>query len=97
MKQAIGLLETKGLISLVEATDAMLKAANVEVKNGMKAVGSAYVSVQVEGDVASVKSAIEAGAEAAQRSGEVVSAHVIARPYENQEAGASKATGGRKR
>jgi ethanolamine utilization protein EutM len=84
-KQAIGILETKGLIGLVQGTDAMLKAANVEHAGPMKGVGSALVSSIVTGDVAAVNAAIEAGAEAAGRYGEVVSAHVIARPHEDVE------------
>lgn len=84
-KQAIGILETKGLIGLVQGTDAMLKAANVELAGPMKGVGSALVSSIVTGDVAAVNAAIEAGAEAAGRYGEVVSAHVIARPHEDVE------------
>ncbi len=82
-KQAIGILETKGLIALVQGTDAMLKAANVELAGPMKGVGSALVSVVVTGDVAAVNAAIEAGAETAGRYGEVVSAHVIARPHDD--------------
>ncbi|MGJ8653204.1 MAG: BMC domain-containing protein [Opitutaceae bacterium] len=81
--QAIGILETKGLIALVLGTDAMLKSANVEVTGPMTGVGSALVSVTVTGDVAAVKSAIESGAETAGRYGEVVSAHVIARPHDD--------------
>jgi ethanolamine utilization protein EutM len=82
-KQAIGILETKGLISLVQGTDAMLKAANVTLTGPMKGVGSALVSATVTGDVAAVSAAIEAGAEAAGQYGEVVSAHVIARPHDD--------------
>lgn len=82
MAQAIGLLETKGLIALITGTDAMLKAANVKLSGPMKGVGSALVAVVIEGDVAAVKAALDAGAEAARRNGEVVSAHVIARPAE---------------
>lgn len=82
-KQAIGILETKGLIALVQGTDAMLKAANVELTGPMKGVGSALVSAVVTGDVAAVNAAIEAGAETAGRHGEVVSAHVIARPHDD--------------
>ncbi|MGJ8640126.1 MAG: BMC domain-containing protein [Opitutaceae bacterium] len=81
--KAIGILETKGLTALVLGTDAMLKSANVEVTGPMTGVGSALVSVTVTGDVAAVKSAIETGAETAGRYGEVVSAHVIARPHED--------------
>lgn len=83
--QAIGLLETKGLISLVQGTDAMLKAANVELAGPMKSVGSMLVSATVVGDVAAVKAAIDAGAESAATFGEVVSAHVIARPHDDVE------------
>jgi len=81
-QQAIGILETKGLIALVQGTDAMLKAANVELTGPMKGVGSALVSSVVTGDVAAVKASIEAGADAAGRFGEVISAHVIARPHD---------------
>ena len=82
-RQAIRILETKGLIALVQGTDAMLKAANVELTGPMKGVGSALVSAVVTGDVAAVNAAIEAGAETAGRYGEVVSAHVIARPHDD--------------
>lgn len=82
-KQAIGILETKGLIALVQGTDAMLKSANVELTGPMKSVGSALVSAVVTGDVAAVNAAIEAGAETAGRYGEVISAHVIARPHDD--------------
>ncbi|MGD7651816.1 MAG: BMC domain-containing protein [Verrucomicrobiales bacterium] len=85
-KQAIGILETKGLVGLVLGTDAMLKSANVEVTAPMKGVGSALVSVTITGDVAAVKAAIESGAETASNYGEVVSAHVIARPHDDLEA-----------
>lgn len=85
-KQAIGILETKGLIALVQGTDAMLKSANVELAGPMKGVGSALVSAIVTGDVAAVNAAIETGAETAGRYGEVVSAHVIARPHDDVEA-----------
>ena len=84
-KQAVGILETKGLIALVQGTDAILKAANVELAAPMKGVGSALVSSIIKGDVAAVKAAVEAGAEAAGEYGEVVSAHVIARPHEDTE------------
>ena len=85
-KQAIGMLETIGLVALVQGTDAMLKAANVELTGPKKGIGSALVSVTITGDVAAVKAAIEAGAEVAGNYGEVVSAHVIARPHEDIEA-----------
>lgn len=78
-QQAIGMIETKGLISAVEALDAALKAADVKFVRQDK-VGSGFVSVTVQGDVAAVKAAVDAGAEAARRVGEVLSVHVIARP-----------------
>ncbi|MBL6763779.1 MAG: BMC domain-containing protein [Verrucomicrobiae bacterium] len=81
-QQAIGLIETRGLVALVEATDAMLKAANVELVGPMKQVGNALVTATVTGDVAAVKAATEAGAQAVESiGGEVVSVHVIARPH----------------
>ena len=80
--QAIGLIETRGLVALVEATDAMLKAANVELAGPLQQVGNALVTAVVVGDVAAVKAATEAGAQAAKAiGGEVVSVHVIARPH----------------
>jgi microcompartment protein CcmL/EutN len=79
--QALGLLECKGLVALMEGTDAMLKAANVEMIGWDKA-GSGLVTAFVKGDVAAVKAAIDAGAEAAGRVGQVVSVHVIARPHD---------------
>lgn len=81
-QQAIGMIETKGLIGAVEALDASLKAANVKFVRQDK-VGSGLVAITLEGDVAAVKAAVDAGAEAARRVGEVVSAHVIARPHED--------------
>jgi len=82
MQQAIGMIETRGLIALVEATDAMLKSANVNLVGPMTQVGNAMVTVVVTGDVAAVKAATEAGKAAAQGLGEVVSVSVIARPQE---------------
>ena len=82
-QQAIGLLETRGLIALVQGTDAMLKAANVELAGPMKQVGSALVTAVVVCDVAAVKAATDAGAQAASTVGEVVSVQVIARPHED--------------
>jgi microcompartment protein CcmL/EutN len=81
MSQAIGMIETRGLIALVEATDAMLKSANVELVGPITQVGNAMVTVVVTGDVAAVKAATEAGRTAAQALGEVVSVSVIARPH----------------
>src|SRR2546428_12418448 len=79
-QEALGLLETKGLVSLMEGTDAMLKAANVEMIGWDKA-GSGMVTAFVKGDVAAVKAAVDAGAEAAGRVGTVIAVHVIARPH----------------
>ncbi len=80
--EALGLLETKGLVALLEGTDAILKAAHVEM-TGWDRAGAGLVTVYVRGDVASVKAAIDAGAQAASKVGAVVSAHVIARPHES--------------
>src|SRR5438477_4057067 len=81
MQEALGLLECKGLVSLIEGSDAMLKAANVEMVGWDKA-GSGLVTAFVKGDVAAVKAAVDAGAEAAGRVGQVVSVHVIPRPHD---------------
>jgi microcompartment protein CcmL/EutN len=78
--QALGLIETKGLIALVEAADAMAKSANVEIE-GYDQVGSGLVTISVRGDVGAVTAAVDAGAAAARRVGEVISAHVIPRPH----------------
>jgi ethanolamine utilization protein EutM len=80
-QQAVGMIETRGLTALVEATDVMLKSANVELVGPMVQVGNALVTVTVTGDVAAVKAAVEAGKAAAQSLGEIVSADVIARPH----------------
>ncbi len=82
VNEALGMIETKGFIALLEATDAMLKAANVQLV-GWDKVGSGLVSAFVTGDVAAVKSATDAGAAAAGRIGEVVSVQVIPRPHED--------------
>lgn len=81
---ALGMVETKGLVGAVEAADAMVKAANVELI-GREQVGSGLVTVLVRGDVAAVKAATDAGAAAAARVGEVVSVHVIPRPHSEVE------------
>jgi ethanolamine utilization protein EutM len=81
MEEALGMIETRGLVALIEATDAMLKAAKVSYV-GMRKVGSGYVSVCVVGDVAAVKAAVDAGAAAGARVGEVVSVNVIPRPHD---------------
>ncbi len=80
ISEALGMIETKGFVSLVEAVDAMMKAANVQFL-GWDKVGSGLVSAFVTGDVAAVKAATDAGAAAAGRVGEVVSVQVIARPH----------------
>jgi ethanolamine utilization protein EutM len=80
--EALGMIETKGFVALVEATDAMLKAANVELV-GWDKVGSGMVTAFVVGDVAAVKAAVDAGAAAASRIGEVLSVQVIPRPHED--------------
>ncbi len=82
VNEALGMIETKGFISLVEATDAMMKAANVKFL-GWDKVGSGLVSAFVSGDVAAVKAATDAGAAAASRVGQVMSVQVIARPHED--------------
>ncbi|MBP86409.1 MAG: carboxysome shell protein [Planctomycetaceae bacterium] len=81
MHSAIGLVETKGLVGLVEATDAMAKAANVEIVKRVQ-IGGAYVTTVVRGDVGSVRAAVEAGANAATQVGELVGSHIIPRPAE---------------
>ena len=81
---ALGLIETRGLVGSIEAADAMVKAANVELV-GYEQVGGGYVTVMVRGDVGAVQAATDAGAEAAARVGEVVSVHVIPRPHTDVE------------
>ena len=78
---ALGMIETRGQTGIVEATDAMLKAADVTLVKSV-GIGGAYVTVMVQGDVGSVKAAVDAGAAAAGRVGELVAAHVIARPHD---------------
>ena len=80
--QALGMVETRGLVALIEASDAMCKAAKVELV-GWDRVGSGMVTSFVRGDVAAVKAATDAGAAAAAKVGEVVSVHVIARPHDD--------------
>jgi ethanolamine utilization protein EutM len=79
MQDAIGLLETKGLVALVEATDAMAKAANVQIAKRVQ-IGGGFVTTIVRGDVGSVRAAVEAGANAASQVGELVASHIIPRP-----------------
>lgn len=82
MSDALGLLETKGFAAMIEASDAMVKAARVELV-GYEKIGGGYVTAIVRGDVAAVKAAVEAGARGAEKVGEVVSVHVIPRPHAN--------------
>jgi len=81
MNEAIGLIETRGLVGLVEASDAMCKAANVELVKTIQ-IGGGYVTAIVRGDVGSVRAAVDAGAAAAKAVGELVSSNIIARPHE---------------
>ena len=83
-KQALGMIETKGLVGSVEEADAMVKAANVRLI-GKVQVGGGLVTVMVRGDVGAVKAAVDAGAAAASRVGELISTHVIPRPHEDVE------------
>ena len=91
-QEALGLVETKGLIGSVEAADAMVKAANV-LLIGKEYIGAGYVTVMVRGDVGAVKAATDAGAAAARRVGELVAVHVIPRPHTEVERILPKATG----
>lgn len=84
VQQALGMVETRGLIAAIEAADAMLKAANVELV-GTEKIGSGLVSVMVRGDVGAVKAAVEAGSASASRLGELVATHVIPRPHTDVE------------
>ena len=83
-KEALGMVETRGLIGAIEAADAMVKAANVKLV-GKEQIGSGLVTVMVRGDVGAVKAATEAGAAAAKKVGELVSVHVIPRPHSDVE------------
>ncbi len=85
MSDALGMIETRGFVGLVEASDAMVKAAKVELI-GYEKIGGGYVTAIVRGDVAAVKAATEAGQRAAERVGELVSVHVIPRPHGNVDA-----------
>ena len=84
VQQALGLIETRGLVAAIEAADAMLKAANVELV-GTEKIGSGLVSVMVRGDVGAVKAAVEAGSVAAGSLGELIATHVIPRPHTDVE------------
>lgn len=80
MTEALGMIETKGMVPAIEAADAMSKAANVYLI-GYRQIGAGYVSVMVRGDVGAVKAAVDAGAAAAARVGELITQHVIPRPH----------------
>ncbi len=80
MSKALGMIETKGYVGNVEAADAMAKAADVDLVKQVQ-IGAGHLTILVQGDVGSVKAAVEAGAEAAGRVGEIVGTHVIARPH----------------
>lgn len=84
LKEALGMVETKGLVGSIEAADAMVKAADVKLV-GKEKVGSGLVTVMVRGDVGAVKAAVEAGTAAATRLGEVIATHVIPRPHADVE------------
>ena len=81
MSEALGMIETRGFVALVEASDAMVKAANVTLV-GYEKIGGGYVTAVVRGDVAAVKAATDAGAAAANKVGELVTVHVIPRPHQ---------------
>jgi microcompartment protein CcmL/EutN len=85
MADALGMIETRGFVGMVEAADAMVKAVKVELV-GYEKIGGGYVTAVVRGDVAAVKAATEAGARQAERVGELVSVHVIPRPHANVDA-----------
>lgn len=83
-QEALGMVETKGLVGAIEAADALVKAANVALV-GTEKIGSGLVTVMVRGDVGAVKASVDAGAAAAERVGQVVSTHVIPRPHKDVE------------
>ena len=82
MSEALGMIETKGYVGSVEASDAMVKAANVNLTKSVP-IGGGFITVLVKGDVGSVKAAVDAGSSAADKVGELVSSHIIARPHED--------------
>ena len=84
IREALGMIETRGLVAAIEASDAMVKAAKVFLV-GKEYIGGAYVTVMVRGDVGAVKASVDAGAAAARRVGDLVSVHVIPMPYEQVE------------
>ena len=82
MSEALGMIETKGYVGSVEASDAMVKAANVALVKTVP-IGGGFITVLAKGDVGSVKAAVDAGSKAASRVGELISSHIIARPHED--------------
>ncbi|MDB4459185.1 BMC domain-containing protein [bacterium] len=82
MSEALGMIETKGYVGNIEASDAMVKAANVSLVKTVP-IGGGFITILVKGDVGSVKAAVDAGSNAAQRVGELVSSHIIARPHDD--------------
>ncbi len=84
MSEALGMIETRGFVAMIEAADAMAKAGNVELV-GWETIGSGYVTVLVRGDVAAVRAATDAGAAAARRVGELIAVHVIPHPHPSLE------------
>jgi ethanolamine utilization protein EutM len=82
MSEALGMIETKGYVGAVEASDAMVKAANVSLVKTIP-IGGGFITVLARGDVGSVKAAVDAGAKAAGRVGELISSHIIARPHDD--------------
>jgi len=82
MSEALGMIETKGYVGSVEASDAMVKAANVNLTKSVP-IGGGFITVLVKGDVGSVKAAVDAGSAAADKVGELVSSHIIARPHDD--------------
>jgi len=82
MSEALGMIETKGYVGSVEASDAMVKAANVSLVRTIQ-IGGGFITVLARGDVGSVKAAVDAGSKAAARVGELISSHIIARPHED--------------
>ena len=82
MSEALGMIETKGYVGSVEASDAMVKAANVNLTKSVS-IGGGFITVLVKGDVGSVKAAVDAGSSAADKVGELVSSHIIARPHDD--------------
>ena len=86
MQEALGMVECKGLVAMIEAADAMVKAANVQLV-GYEKIGAGFVTAIVRGDVAAVRSAVDAGAAAGRKVGEVVAIHVIPQPHDDVDAG----------